>query len=75
MEQKAERKQEVEGLQRKCTEDEEIIHQRKMLVEVELQDIQPEVDKAKEAVGKLSSKDIGEIRSYMMPPDAVADVL
>lgn len=46
-----------------------------MLVEVELQDIQPEVDKAKEAVGKLSSKDIGEIRSYMMPPDAVADVL
>ncbi len=26
-------------------------------------------------MGKLSSKDINEIRSYMMPPDAVADVL
>jgi dynein heavy chain 2, cytosolic len=75
MEQKAERKQEIEALQRKCTEDEQEIHERKMLVEDELKDIQPEVDKAKEAVGKLSSKDINEIRSYMMPPDAVADVL
>jgi hypothetical protein len=39
MEQKAERKQEVETLQRKCTEDEEIIKKRKAMVEDELKDI------------------------------------
>lgn len=62
-------------MQRKCAEDEEIISKRKYLVEDELKDIQPEVDKAKELVGKLNSQNINEIKAYAMPPDAVADVL
>ena len=44
MEQKAERKQEVEALQARCNEDEKIIVQRKQMVEHELSGIQPEVD-------------------------------
>lgn len=75
MEQKAERKQEIEGLQRKCAEDEEIIQRRKFDVEDELKDIQPEVDKAKELVGKLNQQNLNEIKAYSMPPEAVADVL
>ncbi len=75
MEQKAERKQEVETLQKKCTEDEDNIKKRKAMVEDELKDIQPEVDKAKEAVGDLKPANITEIKSYKMPPDPVSDVL
>ena len=45
------------------------------MVEDELKDIQPEVDAAKELVGKLNSQNINEIKAYQMPPDAVSDVL
>ena len=75
MEQKAERKQEIETLQRKCNEDEEVILKRKMMVEEELKDVQPEVDKAKEAVGDLKPANLNVIKAFRMPPDAVADVL
>lgn len=36
LEEKAERKQEIEQLQRKCSEDEEFINERKVIVEDEL---------------------------------------
>lgn len=75
MEQKAERKQEVETLQKKCNEDKEIIVKRKSMVEVEIKDIKPMVDAAKEAVGQLKPANLQEIKSYVMPPDAVSDVL
>jgi hypothetical protein len=51
LEEKAERKQEIELLQRKCHEDEEYINERKVVVEEELSGVQPEVDAAKAAVG------------------------
>lgn len=75
MEQKAERKQEVEKLQAKCTEDEKLITDRKKMVEAELGEIQPEVDKAKEAVGDLKPSNLQEIKVFRMPPEAVSDVL
>jgi len=62
-------------LQKKCSEDEEYINERKIVVEEELSGVQPEVDAAKAAVGQLSSNNLNEIKAYKMPPDAVSDVL
>lgn len=65
----------METLQRRCTEDEQIIKERKYNVEDELKDVQPDIDKAREAVGSLKPDNLREIKSYTMPPDAVSDVL
>lgn len=54
MEQKAERKNEVEQLQTKCAEDQHIIEARRGDVEEELAEVQPQVDAARAAVGQLS---------------------
>lgn len=62
-------------MQRRCTEDEAYISERKVVVEEELSGVQPEVDAAKAAVGSLNSSNINEIKAYKMPPDAVSDVL
>ncbi len=51
IEEKANKKQEVEQLQRRCAEDEAFINERKFVVEEELSGVQPEVDAAKAAVG------------------------
>mmetsp|Transcript_23934 Transcript_23934/g.36625 ORF Transcript_23934/g.36625 Transcript_23934/m.36625 type:complete len:183 (+) Transcript_23934:8734-9282(+) len=75
MEQKAERKQEVEALQSKCAEDQKIIQSRRMQVEHELSHVQPEVEAAKAAVGDLKPANIQEIKAFRMPPEAVSDVL
>ncbi len=75
LEEKANKKQEIEQLQRRCTEDEAYINERKVVVEDELSGVQPEVDAAKAAVGQLNSSNINEIKAYKMPPDAVSDVL
>jgi dynein heavy chain 2, cytosolic len=75
LEEKAERKQEIEQLQKKCSEDEQFISERKVVVEEELSGVQPEVEAAKAAVGSLNSSNINEIKAYKMPPDAVSDVL
>jgi dynein heavy chain 2 len=75
MEQKAERKQEVEALQGKCAEDQQLIAGRKASVEHELSGVQPEVDAARAAVGDLKPANLNEIKAFRMPPDAVSDVL
>lgn len=75
MEQKAERKQEVEALQTKCAEDKKLIEARKAAVENELAHVQPQVDAAKAAVGELKPANLNEIRGFRLPPDAVSDVL
>jgi dynein heavy chain 2 len=75
MEQKAERKQEVEALSAKCAEDQQIIEARRHQVEHELSHVQPEVDAARAAVGDLKPANLNEIKAFRMPPDAVSDVL
>ena len=75
LEEKAERKQEIELLKQRCNQDEQEVNERKVVVEDELSGVQPEVDAAKAAVGQLSSANLNEIKAYKMPPDAVSDVL
>jgi dynein heavy chain 2 len=75
LEQSARAKQEVEVLQGRCTEDQQVIEQRKKDVENELAGVQPQVDAAKAAVGQLNTNNLNEIKGFRMPPDAVSDVL
>lgn len=75
MEQKAERKQEVEALQAQCNKDQQIIEKRKSDVEQELSGVQPEVDAAKASVGQLKPANLNEIKAFRQPPPAVVDVL
>lgn len=75
LEKKAERKQEAEKLKKQCLEDEEVIKERKVLIEDELVDIMPEVEEAKKQVGELKTENLNEIKAFRVPPDPVHDVL
>lgn len=75
LEKKADRKQEAEKLKRQCLEDEEVIKERKVLIEEELVDIMPEVEAAREQVGELKQDNLNEIKAFRVPPDPVHDVL
>jgi dynein heavy chain 2 len=75
LEKKAERKQEAEKLKRQCIEDQDIIQERKVLIDEELVDIMPAVEAARAQVGNLKTENINEIKAYKVPPDAVHDVL
>lgn len=75
LEKKAERKAEVETLQAGCARDEEAILERKSMVEGELSHVQPEVDKAKAAVGELKPAHLNEIKGFRVPPPPVEHVL
>lgn len=75
MEQKAERKTEVEALQSQCNKDQKVIETRKADVELELSGVQPEVDAARAAVGQLKPANLNEIKGFRQPPQAVVDVL
>ena len=44
-------------------------------MEKKLQDVQPLVDSAREAVGSIKSDNLNEIRSLKMPPEPIRDVL
>lgn len=44
-------------------------------MESELQEVQPLIDQARQAVGQIKSDNINEIRSLKMPPEAIRDVL
>jgi hypothetical protein len=75
MEHKAARKQEVEVLQAKCSEDEMNIKEQKGKVEGELSGIMPEVEAARAAVGELKSSNLNEIKNFRVPPEPVVHVL
>lgn len=75
MEQKAERKQEVEKLQARCAKDEQAITVRKGDVEGELGGVQPELEAAQAAVGELKSSNLNEIKGFRIPPEPVQHVL
>ena len=51
------------------------LEERRCSVERELQDVQPKVDAAREAVGCIKSDNLNEIRSLKMPPEPIRDVL
>ena len=71
----AERRQEVETLQKNLEKENVKINQRKTQVESELAEIQPAVEEARRAVGGIKKENLDEIKALRMPPEPVHDVL
>lgn len=71
----AERRQEVELLQKNLEKENVKINSRKSQVESELADIQPAVEEARKAVGNIRKENLDEIKALRMPPEPVHDVL
>lgn len=69
------RKKEVEELKVDLAKNEEETQERKGAIENELSQIAPILESAKQAVGQIKSDHLNEIRSLVMPPEAIADVL
>jgi len=70
-----ERRKEVEDIKVELAKNEAETQERKSQVEGELASITPILESAKQAVGQISSAHLNEIRSLLMPPEAIADVL
>ncbi|GMH35100.1 hypothetical protein BSKO_02968 [Bryopsis sp. KO-2023] len=75
MAQAADRRREVEDLQKKLSIEEIELNERRGGVEHELEGVQPMIDEARRAVGQIKSDNLNEIRSLKMPPEAIRDVL
>jgi dynein heavy chain 2 len=48
---------------------------RKKAIELEMEEIKPLVEEAKQAVGNIKASTLSEIRSLRAPPDVIRDVL
>ncbi|KAK3283536.1 hypothetical protein CYMTET_8768 [Cymbomonas tetramitiformis] len=75
MQRASESKMEVETLQKRLSEEEVGLNEKKGFIEKELAECQPLLESARKAVGSIKSDNINEIRSLKMPPDAIRDVL
>lgn len=71
----SERRKEVEDLKVDLAHNEHATQDRKAQIEAELATITPILESAKQAVGQIRSDHLNEIRSLIMPPEAIADVL
>nr|XP_032832089.1 cytoplasmic dynein 2 heavy chain 1 [Petromyzon marinus]XP_032832097.1 cytoplasmic dynein 2 heavy chain 1 [Petromyzon marinus]XP_032832104.1 cytoplasmic dynein 2 heavy chain 1 [Petromyzon marinus] len=68
-------KAEMERLQETILQEAVLIEQRKCAIDLELAEVQPLVDEAKQAVGSIRPESLSEIRSLRMPPDIIRDIL
>ena len=75
LEEAGQRGSEVQRLKEQVAIDEKASAAKKEEIEQSLADIKPVLEQAKESVGALDNDSISEIRSFKMPPPAVADVL
>ncbi|KAI9209802.1 uncharacterized protein BJ171DRAFT_594818 [Polychytrium aggregatum] len=71
----SEQKKEMESLNHQLKEEERALMTRKTSIEKDLSEVDPIVQKAKEAVGGIKPESLSEIRSLRAPPPAVRDVL
>jgi dynein heavy chain 2 len=51
------------------------LDKRKKAIDIELSDIEPLVQEARQAVGSIKSDQLTEIRSLRAPPDVIRDIL
>ena len=71
----SESKSEMETLKQKQGEESLKLEKRKKAIEIELSEIEPLVQEAKDAVGDIKPESLSEIRSLRMPPDVIRDIL
>lgn len=65
----------METLKQKQGEESVKLEKRKKAIEIELSEIEPLVQEAKDAVGNIKPESLSEIRSLRMPPDVIRDIL
>lgn len=70
-----ERRATVEELTEQIAEKTEILTVQKADIEQELAEVKPLLEEAAKAVGGISTKDLGEIKSLKTPPEPIRDVL
>jgi len=75
MKRSAERRQEVEKLEKETQVEQDKNEAEKASIERELAEIQPILDGAKKAVGSIRPDHVNEIRTLKCPPDPIVDVL
>lgn len=71
----SDQKTEMEKLKVKQSEESANLEKRKKEIETELSEIEPLVQKTKDAVGNIKSESLSEIRSLRIPPDVIRDIL
>ena len=69
------RRQMVEELTKQIAEKTEVLTVQKADIEQELSEVKPLLEEAAKAVGGISAKDLGEIKSLKTPPEPIRDVL
>ena len=65
----------METLKQKQGEESLKLEKRKKAIEIELSEIEPLVQEAKDAVGNIKPETLSEIRALRMPPDVIRDIL
>eukprot|EP00658_Telonema_sp_P-2_P013521 TRINITY_DN15121_c0_g3_i2.p1 TRINITY_DN15121_c0_g3~~TRINITY_DN15121_c0_g3_i2.p1 ORF type:complete len:1979 (+),score=626.76 TRINITY_DN15121_c0_g3_i2:168-6104(+) len=75
MEESRDQKKQIEKIQKDIDKEQDIVHEKKAVIEKQLSGIQPILDGAKEAVGNIQSAQISELKALKQPPQAVQDVL
>ena len=75
MQNSASKRSEIESLQIKQQEESKRVQESKSRVQSELQDILPEVEKAKKLVQKIDRSKLDEMRGYRVPKPEVYHVL
>ena len=65
----------METLKQKQGEESLKLEKRKKAIEIELSEIEPLIQEAKDAVGNIKPESLSEIRSLRMPPDVIRDIL
>ena len=71
----SEQKQQMLELNNLADKEKRKIAERKAVIDEQLKDVQPAIDAAKEAVGCIRPKDLGEISALRAPPETVRDIL
>ncbi|CAG9863949.1 unnamed protein product [Phyllotreta striolata] len=68
-------KEEMEHLRSKTEEETIQLNKRKKDIDVELAEVEPLIEQARQAVGNIKTESISEIRSLRAPPEIIRDIL
>eukprot|EP00760_Papus_ankaliazontas_P016261 PhM_4_TR16775/c0_g1_i1/m.22691/K10414/DYNC2H, DNCH2; dynein heavy chain 2, cytosolic len=68
-------KEKIQAHQKLLDQEQDRIQLQKGDIDKQLSQVQPMIDEARAAIGKIKSENLNEIRSFNTPPDAIRDVL
>lgn len=75
MQKATEQKNEMETLKQQQNEERVKLEKRKKAIDIELSEIEPLVQEARQAVGNIKPETLSEVRALRAPPDVVRDIL